>query len=698
MKKRYLAIALALLCKCSVWAQELKVISFEADPFDMTAQQANKKDGNGETCALVKVQILSDKVRFDGDIVGQPQHNQNEYHVYLVPECQRLSISTDNTMPSDIEFGDYGIEELKGGCTYILKLEMPEKAPGAIFEIGMPDVTIVVDGEEYTTDASGGLDLSLNNGEHTYKISKSGYKTYEGTIVVDKIPAIRKIEMQRGDGLQNKGLLSFTYPLNSEFTIVPVNALSQPPSKSVIATGEQIALNGTYQIRFNKKKYVPKTIAVTVTPGDDIKMALSGIALEADKRLESNDYSKAFKDYRKLANKGDDLAQYKLGCFYFEGKGTSADRSLAMNYWENAAKQGNMDAYRKLVENETDAEKKLKWIQKLAENGDGESMVALAYIYEKNKDWERMKQWLQKACAMDYPKAHYQMGEIYYEGKGCEQNYSKAYKYYKVAVARDYVLAKERLLDYLYLGLADIKQNKKEAVDGYLNLGGQLSDDGKYKIGMYYYEEYEKNSDNKMLDLAKSSFTSIDPTSSNVHWTAKAQDVFWRLAKSEAGDNAVHYYRLCETAGRQSAQLFTKLGDAYRLGKGVNASPSTAYTYYSKASEMNDKDGICWLGFCYEKGIGVTRDLSQAVKLYQHAEQMGSKLASGYLGTMYAQGAGGLSKDMATALKKWTDAAKNGHKSSIRNLIKYYKSKKNSKEETYWNKMLQNVLADEDND
>lgn len=113
---------------------------------------------------------------------------------------------------------------------------------------------------------------------------------------------------------------------------------------------------------------------------------------------------------------------------------------------------------------------------------------------------------------------------------------------------------------------------------------------------------------------------------------------------------------------------------------------------------MNDKDGICWLGFCYEKGIGVERDLAVAVKLYQHAEKMGSSLASGYLGTMYAQGAGGLSKDMATALKKWTDAAKNGHKSSIRNLIKYYKSKKNSKEETYWNKMLQNVLADEDND
>ena len=79
MKKRYITIALALLCKCSLWAQEVKVKSFEADPFDVTAQKANVKDGNGEMCALIKVQILNNKVKFEGDIIGQPQHNQNEY-------------------------------------------------------------------------------------------------------------------------------------------------------------------------------------------------------------------------------------------------------------------------------------------------------------------------------------------------------------------------------------------------------------------------------------------------------------------------------------------------------------------------------------------------------------------------------------------------------------------------------------------
>ena len=504
--------------------------------------------------------------------------------------------------------------------------------------------------------------------------------------------------MQRGDGLQNKGLLSLTYPLNSEFTIIPVNSSSLAPSKKVISTGEQIALNGDYQISFSKKKYVSQTISVSVKPGDNIKMALSGVALEADKRLMSNNYTKAFKEYKKLADKGDDLAQYKLGCFYYDGKGTVANTTMALNYLKRAANQGNIDACRKIVLHETNAEERLPWLLKLADNGDGEAMVALAHYYESKKDWAQMKQWLQNACATDNPRAYSDMGDMYYEGKGGKQNYTRAYKYYEVAAARDYVLAKERLLDYLYLGLDGVKQNQKEAVEGYQNLGYNLSDDGKYKVGMYYYEIYEKNSDKASLVKAKDYFTALNPASKNVHWTAKAQDVFWRLAKSETRENAVFYYRLCETAGRKSSQLYTTLGTAYRMGYGVNASPQEAYRYYKMSSGMNDKDGICWLGFCYEKGIGVERSLEEAVSLYKQAERLGSVLASGYLGTMYAQGAGGLTKDMETAVKKWTVGAKNGHKSSIRNLIKYYQSKKNNKQVVYWKKQLSNILSDDNND
>lgn len=158
MKKKYVAIVLALLCKCSIWAQDIKVKSFELDPTDLTAQHENVKDANGDMCALIKVQILAETVKFEGDIVGLPKHKQNEYYVNVIDGTQRLKLSTENTMPIEIEFSQFNIDEVKGGNTYVMQIQMPEKAPGATFELGMPNVPIIVDGKSYKTDDTGGLD------------------------------------------------------------------------------------------------------------------------------------------------------------------------------------------------------------------------------------------------------------------------------------------------------------------------------------------------------------------------------------------------------------------------------------------------------------------------------------------------------------------------------------------------------------
>ena len=144
-----------------------------------------------------------------------------------------------------------------------------------------------------------------------------------------------------------------------------------------------------------------------------------------------------------------------------------------------------------------------------------------------------MTQWLQKAYAMGDYKAYGAMGDVYYEGKGCMQNYSRAYTYYKVAEAHGDAHAKERVLDYSYLGLDGHEQNKKMAVDEYVKLGDMLSDDGNYKIGMYYYEEYEKNDNNIFESYAKNYFSKINPASAKVHWTQKQRtySLSWQKRK-----------------------------------------------------------------------------------------------------------------------------------------------------------------------
>ena len=252
MKKKYIAIVLALLCKCSIWAQDIKVKSFILDPTDLTAQHENIKDANGDMCALIKVQILAETVKFEGDIVGLPKHKQNEYYVSVIDGTQRLKLSTENTMPIEIEFSQFNIDEVKGGNTYVMKIQMPERAPGATFELGMPNVPIIVDGKSYKTDATGGLDLPLDKGKHTFCVSMQGYNSYEGTFEIDQFPVIKHIVMQRDYNLKNNGLLTITYPLNAEFLITPVNGAVKP-KKQKIRTGEQIALNGEYQVSFVKK-------------------------------------------------------------------------------------------------------------------------------------------------------------------------------------------------------------------------------------------------------------------------------------------------------------------------------------------------------------------------------------------------------------------------------------------------------------
>ena len=54
--------------------------------------------------------------------------------------------------------------------------------------------------------------------------------------------------------------------------------------------------------------------------------------------------------FRKAAEQGHVLAQYKLGAMYDQGEGVPKDQAKAVEWWNKAAAQGN-DAARESLEN-----------------------------------------------------------------------------------------------------------------------------------------------------------------------------------------------------------------------------------------------------------------------------------------------------------------------------------------------------------
>lgn len=188
MMRRVLFILYAVLsCWCSGQAQSAKVMSFSLDASDLTAQQRNVRDLNGDMCALVRVQIVDSKVSFEGDIIGQPFNKVNEYEVWLVDGSTFLKISPLHSRPLVATFSDYGIGEVKGGQVYVLVIDMPARNDGntgkAWLTVELPaNGKLLIDGREYTSSAGGLVKVNLPYGNYKYVLSAPHYNTCQGEV------------------------------------------------------------------------------------------------------------------------------------------------------------------------------------------------------------------------------------------------------------------------------------------------------------------------------------------------------------------------------------------------------------------------------------------------------------------------------------------------------------------------------------
>ena len=105
-------------------SQEMTVKSLTAVTSDLTAGliEYERKDNNDKACAILKIQMMDELDRVEGNYIGKPVKRGLETWVYLTEGSKEVKLYPKAHLPLSINFNNYGIKSLKSKSTYLLIL------------------------------------------------------------------------------------------------------------------------------------------------------------------------------------------------------------------------------------------------------------------------------------------------------------------------------------------------------------------------------------------------------------------------------------------------------------------------------------------------------------------------------------------------------------------------------------------------
>ncbi len=207
-------IALLMLAACFAWgrSQELTINSIAPAIFDATANSpaTERKDLNGELCALIKVQLPLEGAEFLGNTVGETVNHAGEYWVYVIDGTRELHLHQKLVKPLVIYFPDFGIKGVEGGVTYIADLSVPKElwgtagaaaAPARLTEnflvlnVTPPNAKVFIGGQEKMV-SEGICSVLMKAGTHAVRVEASGYQTEEFQATIGDEKVVRDVSLR----------------------------------------------------------------------------------------------------------------------------------------------------------------------------------------------------------------------------------------------------------------------------------------------------------------------------------------------------------------------------------------------------------------------------------------------------------------------------------------------------------------------
>ena len=181
------------------------------------------------------------------------------------------------------------------------------------------------------------------------------------------------------------------------------------------------------------------------------------------KPAETRDYKVAAKWYLLAANQGLPKAMVKIGRFYENGKGISANYTEALKWYRRAAEAGNVWAMYRLgyahaypSTGKDDDAKALQWFSRASDLGYLPAMRALAFLLDHGKgsapDHTKATHLYRQAADKGSPEARFTLGTRYEIGLGTPINLIEAIHWYRMAALQGHSGAQKRLVYLLSRG------------------------------------------------------------------------------------------------------------------------------------------------------------------------------------------------------------------------------------------------------
>jgi len=151
-------------------------------------------------------------------------------------------------------------------------------------------------------------------------------------------------------------------------------------------------------------------------------------------------YARTIELLTPLADRGDAVAQLKLGIIWSRGHGVPRDNFAAFQWFARAAKRGQSDAqfelgvmYRDGLGTPADGKVAMRWFQRAAENGTPQAFNAIGELFLGRRDYAGALIWFVRGAELNNATAMYNIGMRYALGQGVVKDEIEAYKWFDLA-------------------------------------------------------------------------------------------------------------------------------------------------------------------------------------------------------------------------------------------------------------------------